>query len=328
MRKIFKQKQKILVAGGCGFIGVNLVEYLLRKTDWEINILDNLSTGDLNNLKRIKNFSQRRISFFKGDIRNKKDVEKAIKGCDFLVNLAAQTGVIPSLKKPLEGAEINILGAINLLEAAKKKGVRKFIHASSGAALGDQETPLDEKKIPLPLSPYGASKLAGEGYCSAYSDFSKLKTVALRFSNVYGPLANLKESVVPKFIKQVLKGKPLTIYGDGKQTRDFIYVDDVCQALLLTLRKELPNNFELFQLGTNKETSINDLYKIIKKEFEKRNYKIKKAVFKKEKKGEIRRNYANISKAKRLLGFRPATDLKKGIAKTADWFKNFERPSN
>ena len=317
-----KQKAKVLVTGGCGFIGSNLVELLLKKTNWKINILDNLSTGDFKNLKRIKNYSEKRIFFLKGDIRNKEDIKKAIKGCSFIVNLAAQTGVVPSQKKPLEDAEVNILGLINLLEISREKKIKRFIQASSAAPLGEQKMPLNEKKVPRPLSPYGASKLAGEGYCSAYSGSFNLNTVALRFSNVYGPFSNLKESAVHKFIKQILKRKSITIYGDGKQTRDFVYVEDICEGIFLSLIKNLPDNFELFQLGTGKETSVNDLFKIIKKEFESRNCEVKKPLFRQERKGDIKRNYADIGKAGKILSFCPKTKLKEGIAKTVSAYKN------
>jgi len=322
MRQVSKNNQKVLITGGCGFIGTNLVEYLLEKTNWKINILDNLSTGDFKNLKKIKNFSKKRISFLKGDIRNKKDIEKVIKGCDFVVNLAAQTGVISSQDNPLEDASINILGIIKFLEESRKFKIEKFLQASSAAPLGEQKMPLNENKVPKPLSPYGASKLAGEGYCSAFSASFGLNTVVLRISNVYGPFSKSKESVISNFVKSILEGKSVIIYGDGKQTRDFIYVKDVCEVIYLSLIKKLPHNFELFQIGTDKETSINNLFEIIKKEFERRGNKVKEPIYKPERKGEIRRNYADITKVKKILGFKPKTRLQQGIKKTIDWFKH------
>jgi UDP-glucose 4-epimerase len=314
-------ERKILIIGGCGFIGVNLAQYLLDRTDKKINILDNLSTGSFNNLKRIKNYSAERISFFKGDIRKKEDIQKAIKGCYWAINLAAQTGVEQSLINPVIGAQINVLGVINLLEVCKNNRVERFIQASSGACLGQQKMPVDEKKVPNPLSPYGASKLAGEGYCSAYSGSFGLKTIVLRFSNVYGPFSNLKESAVHKFIKQIFKKSPVVIYGNGKQTRDFIYIKDICKAIFLSLKNKTENNFELFQIGSGKETSINDVFELIKKEFEKRGYIVKKPVFKPARKGEVKRNFTKISKAKKALSFYPSIGIKEGIAKTIEWYK-------
>jgi UDP-glucose 4-epimerase len=310
--------QKILLAGGAGFIGLNLTEYLLEKTDWKINILDNLSSGNFDNLKTIKNFSKGRIDFLKGDIRNKNDVKRAIKCCDLVVNLAAQTGVMFSQKNPLKSAEVNIIGLLNLLEVSRKNRVRRFVQISSGASLGIQKVPFNEKKSPCPISPYGASKLAGEGYCSAFSVTFGLESVVLRLPSVYGPLSAHKKSVVHQFIKQIAQGKPVIIYGDGKQTRDFLYVKDASQAILLALTKKLPNNFELFQIGAGKETSINTLFKLVKKEFEKRGYQVKTPIYKPARLGEIKRNYTEISKAKRILNFQPKVKLEKGVSLTVE----------
>jgi UDP-glucose 4-epimerase len=315
-----KNKIKILITGGAGFIGSNLVAYFLEETDWKINILDNLSTGSYENFKGIRNFSKQRVYFLKGNIENKKDVLKIIKGCDFLVNLAALTGVVPSQKDPLKTIRINIAGLVNLLEASRDAGIKKFIHISSGAALGRQTVPLNEKKIPCPLSVYGASKLAGEGYCSAYSATYGLNTIVLRFSSVYGPRSFRKESIVHKIIKQILKRETITIYGDGNQTRDFLYVKDACQAIFLSLVEEIPGKFEIFQIGTGKETAVNYLFNLIKKELRERGCEIKNPIYKQERPGEIKRNYADIGKAKEILNFQPRVELEKGIAKTIEFY--------
>ncbi len=313
-----KNNKKILITGGCGFVGTNLTKYLLEKTSWEIKILDNLSSGTSKNSEHLKSFSSERVSFLKGDIRKKSDVKKAIRNCNFVVNLAAQVGVIPSKENPRNDAEINILGLLNLLE--ESKGKEKFIQASSNACLGEQEMPLNENKVPSPLAPYGASKLAGEGYCSAFSSSFGLKTVALRFSNVYGIFSDHKTSVVPTFIQNILNSKPVLIYGKGEQTRDLIYTKDVCKAIYLALTKELPNDFEIFQIGTGKETSIKELFEIIKSELEKEGYKTKPPAYKKSRKGEIKRNYSDIGKAKTILDFSPEVNLKEGVSKTVKWF--------
>jgi len=155
--------KRVLITGGCGFIGSNLVHYLLDKTDWDVVILDNLSTGDK---KYIKNLSSSRITFIEGDIRDKHDVKKAMKNCDHVVNLAAQVGVIPSMEDPFYDMDVNIKGSLVLLQEAVNIGIGRFVQASSAAPLGEQIMPLDETKVPQPLSPYGASKLACEGYCS------------------------------------------------------------------------------------------------------------------------------------------------------------------
>ena len=310
---------KVLITGGCGFIGSNLVEFILEKTDWEINILDNLSAGKLEDVEQISGFKER-INFLKGDIRNKEDASKAVDGCDYVVNLAAQVGVMPSIKDPLFDADVNIIGAITLLNACVERKVKKFIQASSAAPLGDQEMPMHEKKVPQPLSPYGASKLADEAYCSAFAASYGINTVALRFSNVYGPKSYQKGSVIPLFIRQILNGEICTIFGDGKQTRDLLYVADVCNGIYLALTTELKNKFELIQLATGKETSMNELFKVMKEEFENQGKSVLDAKYAPARPGEIIRNYADISKAKRLLNYNPEVDLKEGISKTVAWF--------
>ena len=311
---------KVLITGGCGFVGTNLVDYLLKETDWKINVLDNLSVGKLDYLKNIKNYDQSRVSFVEGDIRNKKDVQEAMRDCSYIFHLAAQTGVIPSIEDPFEDAEINIMGTITLLEEAVEQEIDSFILASSAAPLGEQETPIHEEKIPSPLAPYGASKLACEGYCSAYAGSYGLNTVALRFSNVYGPNSWHKGSVVAKFIKQILDENTPKIYGDGGQTRDFIHTSDISQALLLSGNKELPNDFELVQIATGRETSVNELYEIIKEKMEDRGVDVPDSEHTESRSGEIYRNYADISKAKKILGFNPKVELEEGIEETIDWF--------
>ena len=321
---MIKKNKKILIAGGVGFIGVNLVEYLLESTGWQINVLDNLSAGSQENLKKIRGFPLKRVHFKKGDIRNKKDISKIIKQCDFVVNLAAKTGVIPAQKNPRETAEVNILGLINLLEASRDNKIKRFVHMSSGAALGNQQVPLNEKKIPRPLSIYGASKLAGEGYCSAYSKSFGLENIVLRLPSVYGSYSFHKESIVHKIIKQILKGEAVNIYGNGGQTRDFLYAKDACQAIFLSLIKKIPEDFEIFQIGTGRETSINSLLELIRKEFKKIGYKIENPVYKPARAGEIKRNYADIGKAKKILNVYPKAALKEGVKKTVENYISYK----
>ncbi|MBW2985807.1 GDP-mannose 4,6-dehydratase [Candidatus Woesearchaeota archaeon] len=312
---------KVLITGGCGFIGSNLVEFILQKTDWQINVLDNLTGGKLEDIEQIAGFKER-STFFKGDIRNKEDVSKAVAGCDYVVNLAAQVGVMPSVEDPLFDADVNIIGTITVLNACVKNKIKKFVQASSAAPLGDQEMPMHEKKVPQPLSPYGASKLADEAYCSAFAASYGLNTVALRFSNAYGIKSYQKGSVIPLFIRQILNGETCTIFGDGEQTRDFIYVTDICNGIYLALTTELKNKFELIQLATGKETSMNELFKVLKQEFEKHGKTVQDAKYVPARPGEIIRNYADITKLRTLLNYEPKVDLKEGISKTVSWFIN------
>ena len=311
---------RVLVTGGCGFVGTNLVSYLMDHSNWSINVIDDLSEGKYEYLKAIDNYNKDRIQFFQGDIRDEGDVEKAMAGCGSVVHLAARTDVISSINDPFDDADVNILGTINMLECALREEVERFVFASSAAPLGDQEQPVHENKVPSPLSPYGASKLAGEGYCSAYSGSHGLTTVALRFSNVYGPNSWHKGSAVSLFIKQILDGRTPVIYGSGEQTRDLVHSDDISQAIYLSLTKSLSSKYELFQLGTGSETSVNDLYSIIEDKLNEEGMEVPKAIYGKERAGEIFRSYCDISRAKNILGFQPSINIEEGIADTVKWF--------
>jgi UDP-glucose 4-epimerase len=314
---------KVLITGGCGFIGSNLTEYLFGKTDWDINILDNLSSGSLNDVKQfIENGT--RVKFVKGDIVNQDDISEVIKDCDYVINLAAQTSVLNSIENPFIDENINVRGILNLLSFSKDHNIKRFVQASSGAVLGEQEMPINELKIPKPSSPYGASKAAGESYCSAFSNSYGLSCIILRFSNVYGPKSYNKGSVIPKFIKRIFMEKELEVYGDGEQTRDFIHVNDICNGIYSSMVTKI-KKFEIIQLGTGIETSINNLINELLKlaeDFSLNKPKIKNV---NPKPGEIISNYCNISKAKELLNFKVNISLEKGLFDTFKWFKEFHK---
>ncbi len=312
--------ERLLITGGCGFIGTNLIEYLLDRTDVDINVLDDLSQGKIEYLKSVEGYSEDRIKFIEGDVRNEEDVSAALENCEKVIHLAAQTDVIDSVEDPQNDADINIMGTINLLNESVESSVKRFVFASSAAPLGEQDMPIHEDKVPQPLAPYGASKLAGEGYCSAYAGSFGIKTVALRFSNVYGPKSWHKGSVVSKFIKQILEGETPIIYGDGDQTRDFIHTKDISKALHLSSVQDLESRFELFQIATGKETTINELYSKLKKKLEEKGLAVPEVRYAEEREGEIYRNYADISKAERELNYRPGVTLEEGLEETIDWF--------
>lgn len=236
------ERKSVLITGGCGFIGTNLVKYL-SESGYKLRILDNLST-----ISRIWTRNPRAIlstqlthddhavpivDLVIGDIRHRETLENAVDGIDVVVHLAAHTSVMDSLENPKEDWEINVNGTLNLLEASRRNGVDEFIFASSNAAVGEQAAPVNEAMAPRPLSHYGASKLAGEALCSAYHFSFGLKTVSLRFANCYGPHSEHTDSVITRFIEWAQEAKPLVIYGDGDQTRDFIHVNDICQAIHL-----------------------------------------------------------------------------------------------
>lgn len=302
------QRKVILVTGGCGFIGSNLVRILLKK-GYNVRIVDNLSNGKkeyLNNLD---------VELIIGDITDDALAAKIMPGIDVVVHLAAHINVIKSIENPQLDFNVNVEGTFNLLKnAVSSQSVEKFIFASSNAAVGEQAPPITEEAIPNPLSPYGAGKLACEGYCSAFTASYGLKTVSLRFSNAYGPYSTHKSSVIPQFITNVLSNRPLTIYGDGSQTRDFIYVDDICRAIILAMENDYAAG--IFQIGTGKETKIIELAHKIKA-ISDNNADI---LFEPKRTGEIIRNYSGIEKARQILGFIPQIDMDMGLEMTFRWF--------
>ncbi len=299
---------KVLITGGCGFIGANLVEYLLEKKH-TVRVFDNFSVGSEENLENAcRKFDVPELIV--GDVRDK-EVEEAVKGVDAVVHLAAHTNVIDSLENPVEDFQVNAIGTFNVLEACRKNGVERFVYASSNAVVGEQVPPINEEKIPAPLSPYGASKLVGEALCSAYYNSYGINTVSLRFSNAYGVYSSHKTSVVAKFIRRAREGKPLVIYGDGEQTRDFIHARDICEAVYLSLNSG--NGGEVFQVATGVETRIKDLAGKISDLAVSSGYAKLRIDYTDGRKGEIVKNFSDISKARDMLGFKPKIKLEEGL---------------
>jgi UDP-glucose 4-epimerase len=301
-----------LITGGAGLIGSNLIRALLR-AGTEIRVLDNLSSG------RAEDLSNLPLELVVGDIRDRQRVDQVMAGVEVVVALAAHTGVVQSVENPAEDMSVNVEGTLNLLEAAVRHRVERFIFASTGGAIvGEAVPPVHEEMPPRPVSPYGAGKLAGEGYCSAFWGSYGLKTVPLRFSNIYGPFSYHKGSVIAKFFRQVQAGQELTIYGDGEQTRDFLFVEDLCQAIIAAVTAKLPFG-QPIQLGTGRETSIIALVKLLRQVVgEHRFPRVRPAAARP---GEVQRNFMDISRARQLLNFAPTTDLPAGLAKTWQWFR-------
>ncbi len=318
--------KNILITGGCGFIGRNLIRKLLERGD-RVRVLDNLSVGSREELEAIAPVQvgdawpedSGNIALVVGDIRDKNVCLHATTGADAVVHLAAQSGVIPSIENPLFDCETNVLGMVNVLQSAVENKTAQFVMASSSAPLGETTPPIHEEMVPKPLSPYGASKLAGEGYCSAYASSFGLNTAVLRFSNVYGPGSGHKGSVVALFFKRAMEGLPLTIYGSGNQTRDFIFIDDLCDAITGALDSDVGG--EVFQIATFKENTVNRIAELVKELVERDTDRKVEIRFENERKGEVIRSYSDISKARKLIHYQPKYDLEEGMEKTWKWFQ-------
>lgn len=320
--------KSILVTGGCGFIGTSLIrKFVERWSDLQIRVLDNLFTGKPDDLAEVASFSlisakelpdfDQGVALIEGDIRDSELVKLCTKNVDSIVHLAANTGVGPSINDPRLDMECNVLGTFNMLEAARVNGVKKFIFASSGAPAGQVEPPIHEELPPHPVSPYGASKLAGEGYCSAYFHAFGIDTICLRFGNVYGPRSKKKSSVVAKFIRQALAGETCVIYGDGTQTRDFLYIDDLVRAVILTMEKEVGG--ETFQIATGMERTVGELVELIATALSKRGM-VMRTKYDAPLIGDVKRNFSDTSKAKRMLGWEAEMEIKQGLEKTLNYF--------
>ncbi|GLQ33212.1 NAD-dependent epimerase/dehydratase family protein [Litoribrevibacter albus] len=322
---------KWLITGGCGFIGLSLVKNLLADTNNKIIILDNLTVGTKHDLAQICKFeeidpqnikySDSLVQFVQGDILDADLVKKLSKDVEIIVHLAANTGVAPSVDNPRMDCENNVIGTFNVLEAARTQNVLRVVFASSGAPIGEVSPPIHEELAPHPVSPYGASKLAGEGYCSAYYRTFGVDTVVLRFGNVYGPGSAHKSSVVAKFIKRAMDAKPLEIYGDGSQTRDFIYIDDLIKAINKAARVSGVGG-EIFQIATNKETTVSEISMLIIDSLKENNILPVGIELSPFRLGDVQRNFSDTSKAKKLLGWRAETSLKTGINLTVRDFIN------
>jgi UDP-glucose 4-epimerase len=301
-----------LITGGAGFIGVNVVRALIPVARG-IRVLDDLSSGRAEDLKDLP------VDFRVGDIRDPRVVEEMSAGVEVMIHLAAHTGVVPSVADPGHDMSVNVAGTLNLLSAAVRQGVKRFVFASTGGAIvGDVAPPVHETMPPQPLSPYGASKLAGEGYCSAFWGSYGLPTVPLRFSNIYGPYSYHKGSVIAKFFREILAQEPLTIFGDGEQTRDFLYVTDLCQAILTAVHREMAFG-QPIQLGTGRETSINHLVKLMKEVVGEDHFPLVK--YAPVRAGEVHRNFVALDRARKHLHFAPPTELSQGLQETWEWFQ-------
>jgi UDP-glucose 4-epimerase len=300
--------RRALVTGGAGFVGSALVR-LLGERGYGVRVYDDLSLGSAEHLDGTG------AEVVRGDVRDVEGLAGAAHGCDVVFHLAAGTGVVPSIENPFGDFDLNARGTLAALSATRQAGARRFVFSSSNAPLGAGAYPASEEKPIAPLSPYGASKAAGEAYCSAFHGAYGLEAVAVRFSNAYGPRSAHKSNVIPVFIRRLLDGDELVVYGDGAQTRDFVFVTDLAEGLLRAAETEGVGG-EVFQLASGIETTVNELVSLLG-EIAGREAEVRREP---PRPGEIVRNYSRIEKARHRLGYAPAVSLEDGLRRTYEWF--------
>lgn len=308
------KNKRVVVTGGAGFIGSHLAEELSKRND--VTVVDNLLTGKYENIRELA--ESRKIKFMRESIL-KKSIFSAIKDADYVFHEAALPRVGRSVRNPAESNRMNVGGTLNVLLACKEHGVKKLVFASSSSVYGDTpQLPKKEGMHPNPLSPYAVTKMCGEFYCRVFHSIYELPVIILRYFNVYGPRQDARSeysTVIPKFIYRVLRGKPPVIYGDGKQTRDFTFIDDVVDATIKSAESEV--DYEVMNIGSGKRISINELasriIELCGKEV--------KPVYTEPRAGDVRHSLADISKARKILGWKPRYSLEEGLERTISYFR-------
>jgi len=306
---------KILVVGGAGFIGSHIVDRLLAEGA-KVTVLDNLYTGRLENVAHHKD--NMNFRFVQGDVRNMNLVKRVVRGVDAVFNEAAVVSVPRSVEDPLLANEVNVTGTLNLLKASLDSDVRRFIQASSASIYGSTKTLPIHEDLPLkPISPYAVSELAAENYSGVFCTAYGLETVCLRYFNVYGPRQTYSpySGVITIFVNRLLRNQQPIIFGDGKQTRDFVYVEDVVNANMLALTKREAAG-EAFNIATGMATIINKLVDNLREIMGKKDLK---PLHKDPRLGDIQHSYASIEKARKILGYQPVFSLKEGLTKLVEW---------
>ncbi len=306
---------RYLVTGGAGFIGSHIVEALLKQGD-TVRVLDNFSTGFRSNLESLGG-----AEVFEGDIRSYHIVREAVEGADFVLHQAALPSVPRSVRDPLTTNEVNVVGTLNLLRAAKDAKVQRLIYASSSSVYGrDTEQPKREAVAPKPISPYAVSKLAGEHYCRSFTDLYGFETVILRYFNVFGPRQSPNSeyaAVIPRFISRMLRREPPVIFGDGTQTRDFTFVENVVLANLLACERDRVGG-QIFNIATSSPISLLQLVDAISKLV---NADVK-PVFQPARAGDVPHSYASIAEAHHALGYEPRVSFLDGLRATVAYLEN------
>jgi len=308
---------KVVITGGAGFIGSHVVEYWNDKGA-DVHIIDNLRSGFEKNLENFEN-----VVLHKGSITDKSLTNKVLENTDYVFNFAALISVPESLEKPDECIDINVKGLLNILDSAKLNGVKKVVHSSSAAIYGDDpRLPKDISMRPKPQTPYGITKLDGEYYLQMYYEQYGLNTTSLRYFNVFGPRQDPKSqyaAAIPIFVFKALRNEPITIYGDGKQTRDFVYVKDVVQANVLAAENE--NVIGVFNVANENAITINELAKLIIKTTNSQS----KISYEPTRPGDIKHSLASIKETKELLNFNPSHDLISSLETTIRYFESLNK---
>ena len=303
---------KALITGGAGFIGSNIASLLLEK-GFSVRVYDNLSTGYLKNISGIP------VEFVEGDVRNPSLINQACEGIDLIFHLAASIGNVKSLNNPQENSDVNVLGTLNVLEAARKKKVKRVVHSSSAAIFGELLTmPIAEEHPFNPDSPYGVSKLAAEKHMLCYAKLYGIEVVCLRYFNVYGihQRYDAYGNVIPIFANRLVNGQPLTIYGDGEQTRDFVNVKDVAKVNYLAATS--PQYNTVYNVGSGTQITINKLAEMMQVEGE---FGARQIVYAPPRPSEVRHCKADIRKAEKELGYQPDSEMSTGLKEYLAWFK-------
>ncbi|HKS96837.1 MAG TPA: SDR family oxidoreductase [Terriglobia bacterium] len=304
-----------LVTGGAGFIGSHIVEKLVE-AEHEVRVVDNLSTGKLENLEAVRG----RISWYETDIRDLDKLHEACGGVDYVIHLAALSSVARSLEDPALTNEVNLGGTLNVLLAARDARAKRLVFASSAAVYGDRpEMPRTESQEPCPLSPYAVTKLAGEYYCQVFTRLFGLEAVPLRFFNIFGPRqdpASPYSGVLSRFITAYLEGTSPTIFGDGEQSRDFTHVANVVDAVLRALKAPQAAG-RVINVGTGESSTLNQTIALLDKIFGQKGAPGYAAP----RPGDVRESLADITLARRLLGYEPLVSFEQGLRATVEWYR-------
>jgi UDP-glucose 4-epimerase len=303
----------VLVTGGAGFVGATLVRRLAA-AGHPVRVLDNYATGDAAYLDGIG------AELIRGDIRDQPALDAALSGTRAVVHLAAAGSVPESVADPETNFSVNVLGTFRVLDAARRAGAERVVLASTGGALiGDAVPPVNERSLPKPISPYGASKLAGEGYAHAFASAYGLRTVALRFGNVYGPWSGHKRGAVTLFFRAIEGGKPIVIYGDGSASRDYLHVEDIARAIELALARDIPGGTVL-HIASGVETTVTQLADLCRTAAGAPGHPVE---YRPARVGDVGRNFASYDLAREVLGYQPTISREAGLQQTWEWFREF-----